>query len=487
MNANAANRRGFLGRCAGLVAGTFTASAADPGPAQDNADARPNVIWIMGDQHRAQALGCMGDANLKTPHLDRLAGAGTSAVAGCPLCTPFRGSLLTSRYPHECCTGHDLALPDGLPTVASAFGDAGYHTAYFGKWHVDGRVNLGEAKRSGHQFVRPERRGDFDLWLGYENNNAPRDCWLHGHKAKGEPVDLFKLPKYETDAMADLVVDYVRERATGRGQPFFAVLSVQPPHSPYKAPEEWMARHRPEEIVLRPNVPNVARVEKQARRDLAGYYANIENLDANVGRVMEALEAEGLDKNTYIVYFSDHGDMHGSHGRLWKCVPWEESIRVPFIVAKGNQPCGPAAKQPHPTLINHVDIAPTTLGLCGIAKPDWMRGTDYAAAFSADKAARTKAPFPDSAYLQLVDPGYEFGFASDRERPWRGIVTADGWKYAALEGQPWLMYHLEEDPYELVNLALDGRFRAQRKKLQDRLAGWIADTGDSFNLPELWT
>jgi arylsulfatase A-like enzyme len=201
---------------------------------------------------------------------------------------------------------------------------------------------------------------------------------------------------------------------------------------------------------------------------------------------MDTVEAEGLAKNTYIIYFSDHGDMHGSHGRIWKCVPWEESIRIPFFVALGNRPCGFGTKRPSPMLINHVDIAPTTLGLCGIAMPEWMGGVDYAPAFTAAGAEVTEGSLPDSAFLQLVDPGYEFGFASDRERPWRGVVTSDGWKYAVLEKQPWLMYHIEEDPYELANLAHDGRFRGQRRKLQDRLAAWIADTGDSFDLPDLW-
>jgi len=445
----------------------------------------------MGDQFRGQALSCVGDPNVETPHIDRLAGSGTTAVAGCPLCTPYRGSLLASRYPHECCPGHDHAMPDGLPTIATAFGAAGYRTAYFGKWHVDGRDNRGGAKRSGKQFVRPERRGGFEMWLGYENNNAQWDCWLHGHNLGGDPVELFRLPKYETDALTDLFVDYLRgrgrEKDDGGGRPFFAVMSVQPPHSPYKAPEEWMARHRPEDVVLRPNVPPVSDIAEAARRSLAGYYAMIENLDWNVGRIIEALEGARLYEDTYVVIFSDHGDMHGSQGRILKCVPWEESLRVPFVVAQAGRPCRPPGGDVLATPINHVDVAPTTLGLCGLAKPDWMRGFNYSGLFRPERRPPRDETLPDSAYLQLVDPGFKYGFAVDRERPWRGVVTRDGWKYAALEGQPWLLYNLNEDPYEMANLALDGRYRAQRKKLQDRLAAWIHDTGDTFRLPELWS
>ncbi len=454
-------------------------------PEQERDTRRPNVLWILGDQHRGQALGCAGDSNLETPHLDRLAGAGATAIAGSPLCTPYRGSMLTSRYPHECCPGHDHAMPEGLPTIATAFNEAGYRTAYFGKWHVDGAANVGDAGSSGKQFVRPDRRGDFAFWLGYENNNAQWDCWLHGHDFTGEPIQLFRLPTYETDAITDLLIAFLTERGAARARkeetPFFAVMSVQPPHSPYEAPHEWTARHRAEDIRLRPNVPPIAWVQEEARRDLAGYYAMIENLDWNVGRIVEALASAGLLEDTYIVFFSDHGDMHGSHARTLKCVPWEESLRTPFLVSKGGMPCRPRDDGFWNSLINHVDLAPTTLGLCGLPVPEHMRGHDYSGRFQGGESGGGESP--DSAYLQLVDPGYTFGFAPDRERPWRGIVTEDGWKYAVLEGQPWLMYDLNEDPFELANLAHDGRFRRQRKTLQDRLAAWIERTGDFFALP----
>lgn len=486
MPSNELERRQFIARsAAGLTAAAMAGGTATG--AEENA--RPNILWLLGDQHRAQALSCMGDPNLSTPRIDGLAGGvGVTAVAGCPLCTPFRGSLLTSRYPHECTPGHDHAMPEGMPTVAAPFNDAGYRTAYFGKWHVDGRDNRAEDERSGKQYVQPERRGGFEMWLGYENNNAQYDCWLHGHDTSGEPIELFQLPKYETDAITDHVIDYLKDRGRERdaddARPFFAVMSVQPPHSPYVAPEEWTARHRPEDVQLRPNVPPVKSIMDDARRDLAGYYAMIENLDWNIGRIVETLDQTGQLDDTYIVFFSDHGDMHGSHARILKCVPWEESIRVPFIVSKGGKPCMPGAMpSPVHTPINHVDIAPTSLGLCGLKVPEWMRGADMSSLVDASRPSAD--PMPDSAFLQLVDPGYKYGFASDRERPWRGVVTANGWKYAVLEGQPWLLYNLNEDPYELANHALDGRYKAERRKLQERLAAWMSDTGDQFELPEI--
>ena len=392
-----------------------------------NSALSPNVIWIFGDQHRAQALSVMEDPNVQTPNIDRLAVSSRTGIAGSPLCSPFRGSLLTSQYPHRCIPGHDIALPNGMPTVATAFSHSGYQTAYIGKWHVDGAVHRLPDTRPAFQYVDPSRRGDFDYWLGYENNNNQYDCWVHGHYEDGTPIDSYKLHGYETDALTDLLIEYLGNRSLD--QPFFVVLSVQPPHSPYIAPPKFMERHRSEAIQLRPNVPSVDRVQQQARHSLAGYYAMIENLDWNVGRILQTLGNTGLADQTILVFFSDHGDMHGSQARILKCVPWEESIRIPFLVCGSGIDTG---LDDYPELINHVDITPTTLGLCGIDAPESMVGVDYSGYFASDRQKPINPP--DSAFLQLVDPGWIYGFASDRERPWRGIVTNDGWKYVVLEG-----------------------------------------------------
>lgn len=443
--------------------------------------AKPNVLWILGDQHRAQATGHAGDPNVHTPNIDRLAAEGltlTAAVAGSPLCSPARGSLLTGRYPHRCVPGHEYQLPPDQPTVAHAFAAAGYRTAYFGKWHLDGFQEA--AGRGAMHIVPPERRGGFDHWVGYENNNSPWDCWVHG--GQGDPAFHRRLPTYETDALTDLLVEYLTQADSGAPaetpRPFFAVLSVQPPHDPYLAPADWMARHTPGAIVLRPNVPRVGWVEDRARRELAGYYAQIENLDWNLGRIRAALDAAALTEQTHVVFFSDHGDLHGSHGQFLKTAPWEEAVRVPFIIG-GGPPRYRYRSGRLPVPINHVDVAPTTLGLCGIAQPDGMVGTDYS---GLRLGSRPAIEGPDSAFLQLVVPTCH---PDSVDRPWRAVVTRDGWKYAALEGQPWLLFNLHEDPYEQINLAHNTRFAAERRCLHERLVAWLHDTGDDFPLPRL--
>jgi len=445
------------------------------------ADLPRNAVWVFGDQHRAQALSCNGDPNLNTPEIDRLAAEGVNferAVAGFPLCCPFRGSLLTSRYPHECVPGHEEQMPPEIPTIAHAFRDHGDETAYFGKWHLDGWHE--RDGRAAFHIVPRERRGGFETWIGYENNNSQWDSWVHGHCADADEVELQRLPGYETDALTDMLVAFIREKGreknAGGGRPFFAALSVQPPHNPYLAPSELMARHNPAALRMRPNVPDILRVQGRARRELAGACAQIENLDWNVGRIRDALAEAGLDHETVIVFFSDHGDMHGSQGQFRKTSPWEESIRIPFVIG------GPPTVYGHrggrrPFPINHVDIAPTTLGLCGLDAPDTMAGYDYSGCYRSDRELGTP---PDSAFLQLVIPT---GHGNSVDRPWRGVVTTDGWKYVVLENQPWLLFNLKEDPYEQANLAHNTAYRSEHGRLHSRLAAWIAETGDSFHLP----
>jgi arylsulfatase A-like enzyme len=373
-----------------------------------------------------------------------------------------------------------MPLPPDQKTIAHVFRDNGYRTAWFGKWHLCGWQ---ERNGRGAMYIsKPEQRGGFETWAGYDNNNSQWDSWVHG--GVGKDAFHYRLPGYETDELTNLLIGYIKDRAQeqkrpGGGAPFFASLSVQPPHDPYVAPEEFMARYNPAKLEMRRNMPNVKRIEEKARREAAGYYAMMENLDWNFGRVRKALHDAGLEFNTHIVFFSDHGDMHGSQGMFRKTNPYEESIRVPFIIG-GEIPRYEGRDNARlPVVLNHVDIAPTTLGLCGIDKPEWMEGYDYS--HYRLRSARRLAPNePDSAYLQNVIPT---GHQDSINTPYRGVVTKDGWKFVAFPNQPWLMFNLNEDPYEQVNLAQNNRYTAERKRLLARVRQWVADTGDKFELP----
>jgi len=440
---------------------------------------RPNVLWIFGDQHRGQALGIAGDPNVSTPNIDNLAREGLffrNAYSNNPWCTPFRGSLLTGRYSHQCVWQTPQRMEPSYKTVADILNGEGYSTHYIGKWHLGGSNE--------DHYIPPEERGRFDSWIGYENINNQYHCTVHGHDEMGDEIKPLNLQRYETDGLTDLLIDRLRRERKkidgGYAKPFFAVLSVQPPHNPYVAPSCFTGRHNPSSIRLRPNVPPIERIEHEARVDLSGYYGQIENLDENVGRIRAALTELQLADDTIIVFFSDHGDMHCSHGMREKSSPWEESIRIPFIIS-GEVPFFEHRSGFVDAPISGIDILPTTLGLCGVQVPEDIQGYDYSYYWRKDDTITTEEE-PDTVYLQHLVRKMHPG-SIDRE--WRGIVTRDGWKYACMPGAPLCMYNLNEDPYELHNMIFQRRYLEQRTHLHQLLQDCINNTGDEFILPEL--
>ena len=453
---------------------------------------RPNVIWVFGDQHRAQATGYRGDPNLSTPNIDSLGREGVRfdcAVAGSPWCAPFRGALISGTYPHQNgVVANGIQLPPAAPTVATAFNDEGYHTAYVGKWHLDGAYGAEELTR----YVPPDRRGGFQYWMGNEASNNQHEHYLHGTDSE-KPQ---RLKGYVTDAMTDLLIRHLRQHTASEDyNPFFAVMSVQPPHGPTVTPINPRYRGKsitPADIKLRPNVPHVAWIEDKARDLLSGYYGMIENLDYDVGRLRQALIDMEVDGDTYLMFFSDHGEMAGSHAQFDKRSPHEESIRIPFIIHRG----GRMNVGTSDAVLNHVDIAPTSLGLCGIPVPDTMVGHDYSAECisSAEPEYRgTPSEGPESAYLQQIPPrpfavsqsGVAKGFLDCVNVPWRGVITRDGWKYVCTSRDSWQLYNVAEDPFEQANHVYNERFRKEKERCHDLLARWISTTGDYFPLPDI--
>ncbi len=442
--------------------------------AESDRPVRPNVLWILADQMRGQAMSHMGDANVHTPELDLLAAQGLSfhrALSGTPVCTPFRGALLTGRYGHQ--TGvvdNAHGLPPAETTVAHTLGAHGYRTGWFGKWHLDGAPTAGDPPDR-ERVVPAERRGGFADWWGYQNNNNPFAAAVHGDGPGGP--ETRRLQGYETDALTDLLLEWI---GADSGSPFFGVLSVQPPHPPYVAPPEDLARHHPAHLAWRGNVPDIPRIRQRAGRELAGYYAAIERLDRNLGRIRRRLAEQDLADHTYILFFSDHGDMHGSHGLFRKSLPFEEAVRIPLVV--GGPPLPHQNFRECDELVAAVDLAPTTCGLCGIAPPRSMPGHDF-----SPQVRRRPDPVaaPAGALLSLYGPA---GVSYGADRAFRGVVSRDGWKYVALAGQPWLLFNLNEDPWELANLALQRAFQDERRQLQGLLGDMLQACDDSFPLPQ---
>jgi arylsulfatase A-like enzyme len=205
------------------------------------------------------------------------------------------------------------------------------------------------------------------------------------------------------------------------------------------------------------------------RKEIANYYAPITAIDEQVGRLLRALDESGRAEDTIVLVTSDHGDMLGSHGQRLKRKPWEESIRVPGILRY------PARVRPGRTteaLFSHVDFAPTLLGLCGLPVPAAMQGSNLSSLVLGETDRG-----PDSVFFQIFVP-----FAGDgTPHPWRGVRTSRH-LYARTEQGPWLLYDLEQDPYETRNLANDPAHASIRKELEARVAAWMDRTGDAWSL-----
>ncbi len=413
-------------------------------PKNNPMDRMPNILYVLADEHCGFALGHAGDPNLNTPHLDRLAGEGVSfkrAYANSPICTPSRGTIFSGRHAHAGPIQNffDVYKP-AAPSTATILRQHGYHTAYFGKWHMgvvrdqispDVRRNP-EAYPEIQYFRRtPEHhRGGFQDWFAFELNNAPFDL---SYYAQSE-VNPRKLEGYQTDALADLLLEYLGDYE--REAPLFAVLSVEPPHFPFEAPEAFM-RFDPEALQTRPNFVD----SPEMRANLAIYYAMIENLDWNIGRLLEGLSRLPLFRdNTLVVYFSDHGEFMGSHGLMGrKEHPHEESVRIPAIF---HWPGRIQAQGLAEELFSLVDLLPTTLGLANLPIPSHVQGANLAPACLGERM-----PGPGQVLLEMsCNPRWGLDFVD-----WRGLVTRR-WKYVHYETGHELLFDLEADPNEQNNL-----------------------------------
>ncbi len=394
----------------------------------------PNLLWIVTTQWRAQACGYAGDPHARTPHLDALAAESidyAEAVTPHPFGPFARAALLTGTpSPENGVRNYFDPLPRGAETIAHRLRRLGYLTAFFGKWHL-GRRNpaaplVGEVHA--RQLVPPDERGGFDFWEGFEGGFLLNDPWLHGSRLP-EPCQF---SGYQSDVLTARAAGWL-----ARPGPWFAVVSLEPPHPPYDAPASGVEPADPAALRLPPNVPPAA--APRARAELAGYYAHLEATDRALGRLVAAVERA----RPIIVVTSVHGDMHGAHGCFRKGWPYEESVRVPLLVRRPG-----VAPRRDRSAVSLLDLPSLTLA--------WARGaTDH-------------EPAPEAARISMPSV---VGLPWQCDRLWRGLRSPARKLVLNSEGTPWLHFDLERDPFELENLAGRADHRAD-------LAAWCARLRD---------
>ncbi len=416
---------------------------------------RPNLVFVLTDQWRAQAFGYAGDPNVKTPNLDALAQRSlsfTNTVSVCPVCTPHRAALLTGRYPMTTGMIHnDIYLPREELCMAEILRDAGYDTGYIGKWHLDGHGR--------DSYIPPERRQGFDYWKVLECTHDYNDSYYYA----GDDPTPRKWKGYDAYAQTEDAQRYMREHASS-DKPFFLFIGYGGPHFPHhSAPEELKALYPPEELILRDNVPEDQ--EARTRNELQGYYAHCTALDRCVGELYATIEQLGIAEDTIFVFTSDHGDMHGSQGMKsgTKQVPWDESIRVPFLCRYPQiHQKGRIVKTP----LNTPDILPSLLSLAGVGIPPGIEGDDLSAVFSGEHK-----DFDRDCLFMSPAP---FG---PRISAYRGIRT-ERYTYVHSSDGPWLLYDNQEDPYQCRNLIDNPDVASLQSELEEALQRKLSEIGD---------
>jgi len=458
-------RRDFLKIAAGV---SFISQLGSLHASEAAARTKPNVVFLLADQWRGQDAGYLSNADVRTPNLDMLAAESvsmTTAVSTCPVCCPYRACLMTGQYPltHGVFM-NDVQLSNNATSIAQAFkaGSYGhgmpcpYDTAYIGKWHLDGRGRS--------SYIPPERRQGFDFWRALECTHNYNNSFYYADNDNGKRT----WDGYDAIAQTREAQSYIRTHATGK--PFLLFLSWGPPHAPYlTAPSKYKAMFEGKDIALRPNVPDKFRDE--AKRDIAGYYAHIAALDDCVGAIRQTLAETGLADNTIFVFTSDHGDMLCSQGSRKKQQPWDESIRVPFLI-RWPAGLGHSAKKigmPFAT----PDIMPTLLGIAGLDIPKTVQGQDFS------RVLLGKAqPDNDAALIMCPQP---FGQWTRKigGKEYRGIRTRRHTYARDLNG-PWLLYDNAADPYQLNNLVNKPEHAKLQKELEAILTRKLKETNDDF-------
>ncbi|MCX7047492.1 MAG: sulfatase-like hydrolase/transferase [Candidatus Sumerlaeota bacterium] len=492
------SRRGFMkaagaGIAASVIPGVFQALAADP-------PRRRNVLYIFSDQQQRFALGCMGNPNVQTPNLDKLAAGGTlfqSCYSANPVCGPYRCSIFTGRFASATgCWNNGVRLPsDGrnLPEVLEA---NGVHTSWVGKWHIGG---------AGNKPIPAEVRGGFKDFIGYQcYNGFYKNVCFYDEEGREHRFD-----RHRTDVTTDLGIERLK-KAASTNKPFAMFISYQAPHYPEQPAPEYEKLYTGKPMPKRPNYkptlpytatndppspkpaendPDYQRYGKDMDEYMRLYNALCTQIDAGVGRILETLNQLGLADSTLVFYSSDHGDMQGSHGLKNKTLPYEESAGIPLIVrapkaaaevaagmvtgsvpsgATGSVPSGAmgsAAGRVCATPVCSVDMYPTILDWLGIApRPEFALAGRSLAPFLAGGVPLPEIPVfsecnHSSQRWHMVRRG-KFKLVSNRDKESKDL-------------QPWLLFDLQSDPYEMNNLVESAEHAAERTTLAKLLTDFF--------------
>ncbi len=458
----------------------------------------PNILWVCTDQQRYDTIGALGNRFVSTPHIDSLVADGvafTHAYCQSPICTPSRASFLTGMYPnatHAIRNGNDF-FRSPYPLVTRTLADIGYDCGLIGKLHL----------ASAYQRIEPRTDDGYRYW---QYSHAPRDDWEQGHdyadwvRAKGSILgELNKNPQgvpaelHQTTWCAEKTIEFIQEDREG---PWLASVNIYDPHPPFNPPQTHREQYDPDEMpaplfresditqqtrlhaidfqstvrtpdeldIRSPILPQTPHREtasvggRDAKTLIAAYYAMIQLIDEQLGRILETLDETGQRENTVIIFTSDHGETLGDHGLIQKgCRFYEGLVRVPLIFSCPERFVSGVRSD---ALVELVDKAPTLLELAGLDVPETMHGRSLLPILRGEADPQHHRDFVRCEYYDAVDL---------RDHSFATMYRDERYKLAVYHGHDeGELYDLRDDPDEFNNLWHDPTHQSLKMDLLKR-------------------
>ena len=449
-----------------------------PTPIREGVKPR-NVVFVLTDDHRYDAMGCAGHPFLKTPNLDSIAAKGAhlkNAFVTTSLCSPSRASILTGLYTHKHgVIDNQRLVPEGTLFFPQYLQRAGYQTAFIGKWHMGGE----------HDRPRP----GFDHWVSFKGQGE----YLSPGPDYRLNVDGKHVPQkgYITDELTDYAIDWLDSQK--KDEPFFLYLSHKAVHANFTPAERHQGRYADVDLSFLPdgsdlsaekNSPRWVRDQRNSWHGIDfAYHSNrgldylyrrycesVLAVDDSVGRVMDQLKKMGVHDDTLVIYMGDNGFMWGEHGLIDKRVAYEASMRVPMLMQCPNLFDGGHAIK---SVVGNIDVGPTVLHAAGLQAPDYMDGKSF-----LDLPNIPEMKWRDYfLYVYYWEKNFP-------QTPTQFALRGDRFKYITYYGL-WdtdELYDLTTDPQESNNLLHDPAYKSVAKEMENRLFAMLNDK-DGMQIP----
>lgn len=496
----------------------------------------PNILIIMTDEEPITGIGCYGNEIIKTPAQDSIANGGvrfTNHYCASYPCTPSRASIITGRYSHNHgLVSNDIQLSDEIPTLATILADFGYETAWIGKSHMGGhiyrlsdedfkvKVRIPNTYGYEYEFVKggvgeDESIGGFSHWIGgwkhyqkylkQHETELPADVDITktgGHRIAPASENQHEFSKISEDHhvehfLADETINFLNSMKN-KAQPFCCVLSFYGPHSPVAPPKPWDDMYKIEDIELPQNFDASLECKPFAQYSTPGkfvrsrwtearckdyirrYYGFISYIDNQIERVLDALKTNQQDNDTIIVFTSDHGDMIGQFGMILKmgACGYDILMKTPLLIKwPGNIPNGKVID----ALASNIDILPTLLDFAGVSIPEGIDGVSLKSTIlNKYQCMDNNGEFSDARdkiFISVMGSGFVV-----RKGYWKFVLNCGAGNAVSMvkERQMDELYNMEEDIWEIANLAYIPEYVEIVDELKEEIFSWLKDTDHPY-------